>query len=336
MIKIPKKYSSRAKEVLSLILATVSFSCIIKHSFPENRLMGGKKCIFHKQYQTARTVLYTRDSMEIKRLCNLDTNDRWKEVKEKVMMEIVEAAAFHSKQFRDALSSSGNSPLHENTGHPFWGCHGKDILGKILMQVRGNINTQVNVTQEGHEGHEDTSINENIEKQETNIFVIGNSMLKGIDSRGINPNRHSKTFIKNAQNIEKATEVMESLENPTSIVYHLITNDIEEKSAATIEKELITLVGDTQQKHRDIKIAISLAHPRGDNSKLHLESQLLNAMITMRFHDSETVCVIHNDNFFRNGTMNKQLFDQKDNVHLSDNGKRMFASNLKHGINKTI
>ena len=53
------------------------------------------------------------------------------------------------------------------------------------------------------------------------------------------------------------------MEDPDVIVNQLITNDIKLNSAMNIEKEINTLIGDTQQKHSGVKVALSLATPRG-------------------------------------------------------------------------
>ena len=91
---------------------------------------------------------------------------------------------------------------------------------------------------------------------------------------------------------------------------------------------------DTQQKHSGVEVALSLALPRGDDTGIHHQTQLLNTLLKLRFHDSDSVFLI--PNFFKYGVINKQLYRQEDLVHFNDSGTRLFASNLKHGIHNIL
>jgi ribA/ribD-fused uncharacterized protein len=64
----------------------------------------------------------------------------WDEIKVDVMIRAVRAKFMQHADLRDLLLSTENATLHENSPHDmFWGIHGKDMLGKVLMQIREEI-----------------------------------------------------------------------------------------------------------------------------------------------------------------------------------------------------
>jgi len=70
----------------------------------------------------------------------IKTRQDWEDIKVDVMKRAVRAKFTQHKDLRDLLFSTGKDTLHENAPHDmFWGIHGKDMLGKVLMEIRGEI-----------------------------------------------------------------------------------------------------------------------------------------------------------------------------------------------------
>jgi len=71
---------------------------------------------------------------------NIHIREDWEDIKVDVMRRAIRAKFTQYKDLRDLLLSTNDASLHENSPHDmFWGVHGKDMLGKILMELRGEI-----------------------------------------------------------------------------------------------------------------------------------------------------------------------------------------------------
>ena len=71
----------------------------------------------------------------------------WEEVKDSVMMFAVEKKFRTHDDLRKLLLSTGDQPIVENApGDYYWGCgadgSGKNMLGKILVEVRGKLRAE--------------------------------------------------------------------------------------------------------------------------------------------------------------------------------------------------
>lgn len=69
--------------------------------------------------------------------------DDWDNKRIEVMLTGLRAK-FKNPELRKMLIDTGNAILHENSPTDmFWGIKGKDMLGKLLMQVREEIKNEV-------------------------------------------------------------------------------------------------------------------------------------------------------------------------------------------------
>lgn len=68
----------------------------------------------------------------------------WDDIKVDVMTRAVRAKFTQHDDLRDILLSTGDATIHENSPRDmFWGIRGEDMLGKVLMRIRKEINGQV-------------------------------------------------------------------------------------------------------------------------------------------------------------------------------------------------
>ena len=73
-----------------------------------------------------------------------DIVEDWEEKKIEVMLKGLRAK-FKNPELRKRLLDTGNSIIHEDSPVDlFWGKRGKDMLGKLLMQVREEIRKEKN------------------------------------------------------------------------------------------------------------------------------------------------------------------------------------------------
>jgi len=64
----------------------------------------------------------------------------WEQVKVQVMLKGLRAKFSQNPELREKLISTGDAILHEDSPTDmFWGKKGKDMLGKLLMQVRQEL-----------------------------------------------------------------------------------------------------------------------------------------------------------------------------------------------------
>jgi len=67
--------------------------------------------------------------------------DNWDEIRSGIMLTGLQAK-FKTPELRNKLLATGDAVLHEDSPTDmFWGKRGKDMLGKLLMQVRKEITT---------------------------------------------------------------------------------------------------------------------------------------------------------------------------------------------------
>ncbi len=64
----------------------------------------------------------------------------WEEIKEDVMREALYAKFTQSEKLKEKLLATGDAILHENSPYDkYWGVHGKDRLGILLMELREKL-----------------------------------------------------------------------------------------------------------------------------------------------------------------------------------------------------
>lgn len=82
-----------------------------------------------------------REAAEMGRDIKKPLRKDWEQVKDEIMLCALRKKFETHKDIRDILLSTGEEELIENTTYDYyWGCgtegHGKNMLGRLLMQVR--------------------------------------------------------------------------------------------------------------------------------------------------------------------------------------------------------
>ncbi len=63
----------------------------------------------------------------------------WEKIRVEVMLKGLRAKFAQNNILRANLAATGKRPIHERSDHEFWGMHGQDQLGKLLMKVRDEL-----------------------------------------------------------------------------------------------------------------------------------------------------------------------------------------------------
>lgn len=113
-----------------------------------------RRAIHHMQFNTAQLILYQDDPYDIMaQMKDFHDNHEWLNKRMEVMEELVRFKADQVPIFKDALKSSCNLSLVENTWNGFWGSgcpwlagavwvkqfKGQNQMGLLLERVRGSV-----------------------------------------------------------------------------------------------------------------------------------------------------------------------------------------------------
>lgn len=93
-----------------------------------------------KTHKDAKKIADARSPFESKKIAyTIQNREDWHEIKEGVMLQGLRAK-FANPELKEKLINTGTATLHENSPTDLvWGKHGKDLLGKLLMQIRQEI-----------------------------------------------------------------------------------------------------------------------------------------------------------------------------------------------------
>jgi len=122
-----------------------------------------RQAMFHGDSETAELIMRADDARAAKRESKHinKTNHGWEEKRVDVMREILKAKA-DVPEFREALLATGQAVLVENvpSWEGFWGLGngslgGENILGRLLMELRGHLITGMSEVQSGRVMYEE-------------------------------------------------------------------------------------------------------------------------------------------------------------------------------------
>lgn len=103
-----------------------------------------RKALEYSEWETAEQIAQCSRGIDAKRLGDrIKTDQRWWDIRESVMMEVVTQKARQCWEFRNTLFASEGNLLVEDTGHDFWGRgkQGKGLnkLGSLLQALRSHM-----------------------------------------------------------------------------------------------------------------------------------------------------------------------------------------------------
>ena len=119
------------------------------------------------------------------------------------------------------------------------------------------------------------------------------------------------------------------------IFLHFITNDVKKKSPNSCVNDFAKLIETCEDKWPSAKVIISTGLPRGDYKSLNEKVQICNAKLQGLYIETDNVSFCDNSSLGIRGEPNMRLFNS-DRVHLSDNGIRVLAANMKVSIAKAL
>ena len=200
-------------------------------------------------------------------------------------------------------------------------------MGGIFSTTLCSVNSMQILTQRTQQPHQ------------TVLCMIGDSMVKqtGADRPMFaceDKFSDSKKFI--TYTINSSETLVKSLDNtPKAFVVHLGTNNLKTSSAIDYAKSVIDLCDSILQKNNENTILSCKVLPRLEGRKVNKKILKFNWEVENHYIDNERVCFSANDNFAKSGSIVERLFrGGNDTVHLSNEGIRLLAGNLTHGLKR--
>ena len=175
---------------------------------------------------------------------------------------------------------------------------------------------------------------QNLKFEHPHVIMIGTSNTTGVDTKRLSTKFTSEKHI--AYTISDTDGVIEKIDKaPQAFVLHTLTNELKKDSAEECIKSLETLICNMQQKFPSSKIIVSLPTPRSDDKFTNIKAQLACLSFKEKLKKMKDVFYCDNSNLGYNGNPNFRYF-RNDMVHLNNSGISIFASNLRHSINRTL
>ena len=103
-----------------------------------------RKAIEMGQHKTAEEIRYAASPRQAQLKGQaVVTDERWKNIKQSVMFDLLQDKARQCSKFREDLEASRGRSLIEDTSHEYWGRgnegSGLNMLGRLLMTLRENL-----------------------------------------------------------------------------------------------------------------------------------------------------------------------------------------------------
>ena len=124
------------------------FECNIdiygKHFASTEAAYQYRKALQYEEWQLADEIAQCERGVDAKRLGDtIYTDQDWWDIRQSVMMEVLQAKARQCPEFRNTLLASKGNSLVEDTVHDFWGKgkngEGCNKLGTLLQALRSNL-----------------------------------------------------------------------------------------------------------------------------------------------------------------------------------------------------
>ena len=208
-----------------------------------------------------------------------------------------------------------------------------DKLGRQLHElVKNEKRNIVNTTQDNFIEEKFSSRSD--EKEDVDVVLIGDSIIRHVDLDRVNPNQTNKKFCQPGGKIENANESLKDAYKKYNMKRLIIctgTNHIPKEDPATVSEKIINMVRNAKINMPDTKIFVSGILPKYGNSYapgINYINRKINAASKIYKFD-----FIYNLQFQENGKQNTYFFAQ-DKLHLSKKGVARLAMNFKYRLKK--
>ena len=175
---------------------------------------------------------------------------------------------------------------------------------------------------------------ENSQKENVDLCLIGDSIVKHIDLEKINPGSINKKLCTPGGKIENAREQLKSVSlnnNVKKLIFCTGTNHIPQEKPLDVAKKLINLIRDAKHNLPDSQIFVSAILPKYGKSYARginiINRTLFQASKLYKFD------LIFNLQFQVNGAQNDALYGM-DELHLNRRGVARLAKNFKYRLKK--
>nr|XP_054756930.1 uncharacterized protein LOC129263018 [Lytechinus pictus] len=181
-------------------------------------------------------------------------------------------------------------------------------------------------------------MNDRTEKKMRKVVIVGNSQISGIDpdkfSRNVKLHKVIKYTMDDVESWLKSSEAKQTLSDAETVITHELTNDVKRSSALDCSCKMNNLIGLIKVSFKSIKIVVSLGTPRDDNQLYQQRVDMANSMLMADALYDRRVKTVHHRNLLYRGTINTNLYSD-DRYHLSKNGTRVLAGNLRWSIERS-
>lgn len=160
---------------------------------------------------------------------------------------------------------------------------------------------------------------------------MGTTNIKNIEPLRLSSHFNTENHI--SYTVEEAKKVInESVSKPDAIAFHILTNELKANSSTECFTRLQELIQVTKVMNPTSKIVISLATNRSDEQKLNLKVNTVNSLINefSLEEDCNFYCNLGNNGLVR------AKFVADDGYHLSDDGVKVLASNLRKSLEQVF
>ena len=295
----------------------------LKHEYQnkteENKIQKDKYKSLKLQLQAEKDTL-TKTEQQLKNLQN-----------------IAQSKTNSQKEDNQTDKSEQNVPPAEATGSRFAvlrdDCTDDDDL--LVTHVSFQHDKANKTSQsKSQQNSEDSYIKDSC-KNDKKVLLLGNSHLSSsiLEDNLIKNHVVEKHICFTIE--EGATFLKNSKDSYECIFLHFITNDVKKQSVNLCIEDFNKLIEICSTKWSTAKIIISTGFPRGDSSVLNEKVHTCNIKLQGQYIETENISFCDNSSVGIRGNPNMQLFSY-DRVHLSGNGIRVFAKNIKVSISKAL
>ncbi|CAB3976566.1 Furin [Paramuricea clavata] len=156
------------------------------------------------------------------------------------------------------------------------------------------------------------------------IAILGDSMIKGINSRKLQHGLKQKVIVKTfpGAHVEDMTHYVKPTlaSNPAEVIVHIGTNDLKYKSPSTLLKTVDNL-GEMITESKDVKLTLSEIITRCDDETLADKVNIYNELLA-------NLCTERNWGLIKNSNIKKDHLNNY-GLHLNPRGSTVLAKNFK-------